>query len=35
MTPRIGEWVKEFGLDVIGMMPLRDTLRASRMTSVH
>ena len=33
-TPRIGEWVKEFGLDVIGMRALRDTLRASRKTDV-
>ena len=27
-TARIGEWVKEFGLDVIGMHGLRDELRA-------
>ena len=27
-TPRIREWVKEFGLDVIGMRELRDELRA-------
>jgi chitin disaccharide deacetylase len=35
MTPLIEEWVKEFGLDVIGMRALRDALRASRKTSVH
>jgi predicted glycoside hydrolase/deacetylase ChbG (UPF0249 family) len=27
-TPRIGEWVSEFGLEVIGMRTLRDELRA-------
>ena len=27
-TPRIGEWVKEFGIEVIGMRGLRDELRA-------
>ena len=26
----IGEWVKEFGLEVIGMRGLRDELRARR-----
>ena len=34
-TPRIGEWVKEFGLEVIGMRTLRDRLRASRKMAVH
>ena len=34
-TPRIGEWVQEFGLDVIGMRELRDRLRAGRTPSVH
>jgi predicted glycoside hydrolase/deacetylase ChbG (UPF0249 family) len=27
-TPRIGEWIKEFGLEIIGMRVLRDELRA-------
>ncbi len=27
-TPRIGEWIGEFGLDVIGMRTLREELRA-------
>lgn len=27
-TPRIGEWLKEFGIEVIGMRGLRDQLRA-------
>jgi hypothetical protein len=27
-TPRIKEWVAEFGLEVIGMRGLRDELRA-------
>lgn len=29
-TPKIGEWVKEFGLEIIGMRGLRDELRAGR-----
>ncbi|HMN86160.1 MAG TPA: polysaccharide deacetylase family protein [Bauldia sp.] len=29
-TPRIGEWVKELGLEVIGMKVLRDELRAAK-----
>jgi hypothetical protein len=28
-TPRIGEWIGEFGIDLIGMRALRDELRAS------
>jgi predicted glycoside hydrolase/deacetylase ChbG (UPF0249 family) len=27
-TPKIKEWVKQFGIDVIGMRPLRDAMRA-------
>jgi hypothetical protein len=27
-TPRIHEWVEEFGLELIGMRGLRDELRA-------
>jgi predicted glycoside hydrolase/deacetylase ChbG (UPF0249 family) len=27
-TPRIGEWIREFGIEVIGMRGLRDELRA-------
>ena len=34
-TQRIGEWVTEFGLEVIGMRALRDPLRASPKTSLH
>jgi len=30
LTPKIGEWVKAFGLEVIGMRGLRDELRARR-----
>ena len=29
-TPHIGEWVKEFDLEIIGMRGLRDELRARR-----
>lgn len=28
-TPKIKEWVKQFGIDVIGMRPLRDEMRAT------
>jgi predicted glycoside hydrolase/deacetylase ChbG (UPF0249 family) len=34
-TPRIGGWIKEFGLEVIGMTVLRDALRANRRTGLH
>ena len=27
-TPKIKDWVKQFGIDVIGMRPLRDEMRA-------
>lgn len=29
-TPRIGEWIEEFGIELIGMRALRDELRAGR-----
>jgi chitin disaccharide deacetylase len=28
-TPRIGEWIREYGIELIGMRPLRDALRAA------
>ena len=28
-TGRIAEWVEEFGIELIGMRPLRDALRAA------
>ncbi len=34
-TPKIGEWVKEFGIDVIGMRELRDDLRARATAKTH
>jgi hypothetical protein len=27
-TPRIGAWIREYGIELIGMRPLRDALRA-------
>ena len=32
-TARIGEWIDEFGIEVIGMRPLRDELRAGATLS--
>jgi predicted glycoside hydrolase/deacetylase ChbG (UPF0249 family) len=34
-TPKIGEWVKEFGVTVIGMRELRDELRAGSAAKTH
>ncbi|HET7714273.1 MAG TPA: polysaccharide deacetylase family protein [Bauldia sp.] len=34
-TPKIKDWIKEFGIEVVGMRPLRDQLRADSGTKAN